>query len=147
MTKRAANLRSVPVDGEKGETSSPLPSGVRSPLFPNDGQASPSRQTTTPGVRPEIPRQSTYAQRQAQRLAEATAAAEEEDENFFQGFAHRVKNTVDSFERPAWMDDLAKRPKWMGGVDGNTESSGRADSGRGIGRWFGGRPADGRVRL
>ena len=128
-------------------TLSPLPSGVQNPLIPNDGQGTSLRPTANPSARPEIPRQSTYAQRQSQRLAEATAAAEEEDENFFQGFAHRVKNTVDSFERPAWMEDLAKRPKWMGGVDGNTESSGRADSGRGIGRWFGGRPADGRVRL
>ena len=128
-------------------TSSPLPSGAQSPLLPSHGPSVPSTLHATSNVRPHTSRQSTYAQRQAQRLAEATAAAEEEDANVFQGFAHRVKNTVDSFERPAWMDDLAKRPKWMGGVDGNSETSGRADSGRGIGRWFGGRPADGRVRL
>ena len=100
-----------------------------------------------PSSRPTVVRQSTHAQQQAQRLAEATAAAEEEDENFFQGFAHRVKNTIDSVERPDWMNELGRRPKWMGGVQGNTESSGRAESGRGMGRWFGGRPADGRVRL
>ncbi|KAL8960391.1 MAG: hypothetical protein Q9183_005473 [Haloplaca sp. 2 TL-2023] len=78
------------------------------------------------------------------RLAAATAAAEEQDENFFAGFAHRVKNTIDTIDTPDW---VANRPKWMGGVEGNTESSGRAESGRGLGRWFGGRPADGRVRL
>ncbi|KAL8788332.1 MAG: hypothetical protein Q9213_001729 [Squamulea squamosa] len=81
------------------------------------------------------------------RLEAATAAAEAEDENFFQGFAHRVRNTFDTIERPEWVNDLGKRPKWMGGVEGNSEESGRAEAGRGLGRWFGGRPADGRVRL
>ena len=120
-------------------TSSPLPSNPRTPRLDN--------QTSIPSSRPTIPRQSTYAQRQAQRLADATAAAEEEDESFFQGFAHRVRNTFDSVERPAWLDDLGKRPKWMKGVDGNDENSVRAEAGRGLGRWFGGRPTDGRVRL
>ena len=120
-------------------TSSPLAPGTQSPLRNQPPPPSSSR--------PIIPRQSTFAQRQAQRLADATAAAEQEDENVFRGFAHRVKNTLDSVERPAWLDELGKRPKWMGGVDGNQEASGRAESGRGIGRWFGGRPADGRVRL
>lgn len=93
-------------------------------------------------------RQTNNAQRQAQRLADATQAAEAEDENFFQDFAHRVRNTFDTAERPEWLSDLGKRPEWMGGVDGNSENSensGRATSG--VGRWFGGRPADGRVRL
>ncbi|KAL9632025.1 MAG: hypothetical protein Q9164_005566, partial [Protoblastenia rupestris] len=67
-------------------TSSPLPSRVRNPLHSERqaGQAMPASTT-----RPDLPRQSTQAQRQAQRLADATAAAEEEDENVFQGFAHR----------------------------------------------------------
>ncbi|KAL6713275.1 hypothetical protein ACLMJK_008740 [Lecanora helva] len=125
------------VDG----SSSPLPAGTQSPVRADQHQGHPQLNQST---RPTVPRQSTYAQRQAQRLAEATAAAEEEDENFFQGFAHRVKNTIDSVERPEWMNDLGKRPKWMGGVEGNAENSGRAESGRGLGRWFGGRPSDGR---
>ena len=86
--------------------------------------------------------QAAIEERQAQRLADSTRTAEGEDENIFQGFAHRFRNTFENVERPVW-----KRPKWMGGIDGNSESSGRADSGRGMGRWFGGRPADGRVRL
>ena len=118
--------------------------GTHSPVRTGIQQAqAPSGQNS----RPSVPRQSTQGQRQAQRLAEATAAAEEEDENFFQGFAHRVKNTIDSVERPGWMNELGKKPKWMGAVEGNAEISGRAESGRGMGRWFGGRPADGRVRL
>ena len=124
--------------------SSPLPSGRQSPIR---GGSQQNLASTGQSSRPSVPRQSTFQQRQAQRLADATAAAEEEDENLFQGFAHRVKNTIDSVERPEWLNDLGKRPKWMGGVNGNLESSGRGDSGRGLGRWFGGRPTDGRVRL
>lgn len=124
--------------------SSPLASRTQSPIR---GGSQQNHASTGQGSRPSVPRRSTFQQRQAQRLADATAAAEEEDENVFQGFAHRVKNTIDSVERPDWLSDLSKRPKWMGGVNGHTEGSGRADSGRGMGRWFGGRPADGRVRL
>ncbi len=132
------------LSGRIDESSSPVPSGTPNPI-----NARPQRSQAAAGQSspPSSPAQSTYAQRQAQRLADATTAAKDEDENFFQGFAHRVKNTIDSVERPEWMNELSRKPKWMGGVDGNTESSGRADSGRGMGRWFGGRPADGRVRL
>ena len=130
--------------------------GAHSPTRP--GQNAPDRriaaQPTTPPIQRPIPQssrppihQTPTAQRQAERLAAATQAAEEEDENIFQGFAHRVKNTLDSVERPEWLPDFGKRPKWMGGVEGNQERSGRADAGRGVGSWFGGRPADGRVRL
>lgn len=103
-------------------------------------------QTSAPTARPQSDRRTTD-QDQAQRLAEATRAAEEADENVFSGFAHRVRNTFDTVERPEWLSDLGKRPKWMSGVNNSGENSGRADSGRGMGRWFGGRPADGRVRL
>ena len=127
-------------------SSSPLPSGAASPTR-GGARSVPAASSTASTPRPGVQRQSTLQQRQAQRLADATAAAEEEDENIFQGFAHRVKNTIDNVERPEWLNDIGKRPKWMGGVDGNSESSGRADAGRGMGRWFGGRPADGRVRL
>lgn len=127
-------------------SSSPLPSGTQSPIRGGLPSALASSSSNI-SIRPNVPRQSTFQQSQAQRLTDATAAAEEEDENFFQGFAHRVKNTIDSVEKPEWLNEIGKRPKWMGGVDGNTESSGRADAGRGMGRWFGGRPADGRVRL
>ncbi len=105
------------------------------------------RSSTVPSADDTLSRHIRTTRRQAQRLGDATQAAEEEDENFFQGFAHRVRNTVDTMDKPEWLSDLGKRPKWMGGVDGNRESSGRAASGRGLGRWFGGRPADGHLRL
>lgn len=70
----------------------------------------------------------------ARRMQAATERAEAEDENAFSGFAHRVQNTIEGFERPAWLQDLVTtRPKWA--TDDNTLS-----------RWFG-RPTDGRVRL
>ena len=131
-----------------GLSSSPLPSGRDI----SDTGARPARShvRSPPRTGPPhaLPAQNTdIAQRQAQRLAAATQAAEEEDENAFSGFAHRVRNTFEGVERPEWLSDLSKRPKWMGGVDGNDENSGRADFGRGLGRWFGGRPSDGRLRL
>jgi len=130
------------LSGGADGASSPLPSGTHG-LTRSEPRRNPIPSASS--SRPSVARQSTDAQRQTQRLADATAAAEDEDEGIFEGFAHRVKNTIEGVERPDWMN--GKRPKWMGGVDGNTEPSGRPDSGRGLGRWFGGRPADGRVHL
>ncbi|KAL8993136.1 MAG: hypothetical protein Q9169_006579 [Polycauliona sp. 2 TL-2023] len=109
----------------------------------------PYRDTITPPANNNRQPPASSSTRQQQpapqtRLEAATAAAESEDENFFQGFAHRVRNTFDTMERPEWLSE-SNRPKWMSG--GVAEDSGRAESGRGLGRWFGGRPADGRVRL
>jgi hypothetical protein len=86
------------------------------------------------------------AEREAWPSRAAAREAADEEENFLQGFAHRIRNTIDNTGRPDWLSDFGKRPKWMGGVAGNNESNGD-DSGRGIERWFGGRSADGRVRL
>ncbi len=95
-----------------------------------------------------VPQDSTSQQRSVQREA-PTSEEPVNDENFFQGFAHRVKNTFDTSEVPRWMSGLGegiKRPKWMGGAD-DAGDSGRAEHGAGLGRWFGGRPSDGRLRL
>lgn len=43
-----------------------------------------------------------------------------EDENFFEAFGHRVKNTVDTFQKPKWLQNVGegiKKPNWMGGDD------------------------------
>lgn len=133
-------------------SSSSLQPGTRSPIGlggRRDGLsnlASSGRHTAaTVREPPERP-----SRRQLQGNTSSIERGEEDDENFLQGFAHRLKNTLDTASKPQWLDDLGdgfKRPKWMGGVSGNTEGSARAESGRGIGRWFGGRPSDGRVRL
>ncbi len=67
---------------------------------------------------------------------------EPEDENFLEGFAHRVKNTFDTVQTPKWLQNFGegiKRPKWLGADENEGESS-RSGS------WFGGKQ-DGRVRL
>jgi hypothetical protein len=71
-----------------------------------------------------------------------------EDENFFEAFGHRVKNTVDTIQTPKWLQNVGegiKRPKWMGGDDSGSNDQ-PARSGSDFTKWFGGRQ-DGRVRL
>ena len=70
------------------------------------------------------------------------------EENFFQLFGRRVKNTIDNVETPKWMQNSDnrggpsfKRPKWMGGSGDN---EGRSSS---FGRMFGGQSSQGQVRL
>jgi len=67
-----------------------------------------------------------------------------EDENFFEAFGHRVKNTLDTFQTPQFFEGI-KRPKWMGGSNEGEPSR----SGPDFTRWFGGGEVhqDGRVRL
>jgi hypothetical protein len=72
--------------------------------------------------------------------------AEPEDENFFEAFGHRVRNTIDTVQTPKWLQNVGegiKRPKWMGGNDEAEPSR----SGSNFTRWFGGGRQDGRVRL
>lgn len=67
---------------------------------------------------------------------------EEEAGGFFADFADRVRNTFDSAE--------FRRPKWMGGGEaegGSGEGLSGAERREGLARWFGGRPAEGRLRL
>ena len=141
----------VGLSTRRGAHSSSLPSGYPSSIEPGSrsGHAPviSDHLSTVPNSRYTSSRQTDTTRRQAQRFVDVTQAAEEVDESVFQGFAHRVRNTFDTIDKPEWLSDLGKKPKWMGRVGGNGESSGRADSGRGLGRWFGGRPADGHLRL
>ena len=90
---------------------------------------------------------------------------EEEQAGFLQDFAHRVRNTIDTADKPNWINGISeglqfKRPKWMGADNTGTDNVGTDPSSRGsgaaggtggsaLGRWFVGanRRADGRVRL
>lgn len=71
-----------------------------------------------------------------------------EDENFFEAFGHRVKNTFDTVQTPKWLQNVGdgiKKPKWMGGDD---DGAGPARSGSDFTSWFAGRQGqEGRVRL
>jgi len=79
----------------------------------------------------------------------ASKAAIEPDENFFEAFGHRVKNTFDTVQTPKWLQNVGegfKKPKWMGGDDNGSGSSEPSRSGSDFTSWFGGRQG-GRVRL
>ena len=87
------------------------------------------------------------------RRTAAYTEPEPDEDNFFQNVSHRVKNTIDTFETPRWLQDMGqgfKKPKWMGGDDGGQPSGSggpRANNAQdGIRRWFGGND-DGRIRL
>lgn len=71
-------------------------------------------------------------------------AIEEEEENFFQSLAHRVRNTFETANIPQWLQgDQLPRPRWMAGDDGGSGGDGRG----GLARWFGDRFAEGQLRL
>lgn len=78
----------------------------------------------------------------AQRTVVAPTIVEgedEEDENFFQSFAHRVRNTFDTTSTPRWFQGEPFRlPRWMSGDDNTTEEGSAL---------FGGRAVPGRLRL
>jgi hypothetical protein len=76
---------------------------------------------------------------------------EPEEENFLTLFGRRIKNTVDTIDTPKWMQTSPsgtsfKRPKWMSGTAGD-DSGPSSQSGPGLGKWFGGRPDNGQVRI
>jgi hypothetical protein len=71
---------------------------------------------------------------------------EPEEENFFEGFAHRVRNTLDTVQTPKWFQNVGegiKRPAWMGGND----EAGPSRGGSSFTRLFAGGRQEGRVRL
>ncbi|KAL1965365.1 hypothetical protein VTN77DRAFT_5802 [Rasamsonia byssochlamydoides] len=73
---------------------------------------------------------------------------DEGEENFFQSFAHRVRNTIETASTPEWLEETLaglRRPRWMAG-DGN-EPGDSGQAGGLFGRLFGGRLAGGQVRL
>ncbi|KAM5450991.1 hypothetical protein MaudCBS49596_004102 [Microsporum audouinii] len=96
---------------------------------------------------PTDPRRTSH--RPTQTNEPAADAEEEEDEGFFQSFAHRVRNTIDTASTPKWLQEVDagfKRPRWMGGGDdGPSSSSSPSTDTSGLARWFGG--GSGGVRL
>lgn len=112
-----------------------------------EGRASPSP------ARMARPLANTSARRVGTR-ADARADVPDGDDNFFEALGHRMKNTIDTIDTPKWLQEIGqgiKKPKWMGGGDGDANhgsSSRPAGPGRGnsdVRRWFGG--GEGRIRL
>ncbi|KAJ5894055.1 hypothetical protein N7495_005746 [Penicillium taxi] len=81
------------------------------------------------------------AQRPAIAPTTVIGGAEEEEENFFQSLAHRVRNTIETTNTPQWFQgDQFRLPRWMSGDNTTTEDDG-------VSRLFGGRTTPGRLRL
>ncbi|KAF2101680.1 hypothetical protein NA57DRAFT_35506 [Rhizodiscina lignyota] len=81
-----------------------------------------------------------------QRLIDAdneVVGEDGEEGGFFDDFMHRVRNTFDTTERPAWLDNL--RPRWMDNNNSSGDEGG--GGGGGLGRFFGGRAREGTLRL
>lgn len=107
--------------------------------------------TSTPPRRqqrdPLLPTHVQQANRQFSSITNREEPAPEEDDgpkHFYQDFAERVRNTIDTTERPEWISSIGnaiKTPRWMVS-DQRDENGGSA-----LSRWFGGRAEDGRVRL
>ena len=83
------------------------------------------------------------------RAQSARAEEEEEDgaRHFYQDFAERVRNTIDTADTPEWIQgvkEVLKTPKWMRKDDAGGSGDG---PGAALSKWFGGGQDDGRVRL
>jgi uncharacterized membrane protein YgcG len=133
---RPAPILSIPRAGRRDGTSPTVPGGGPTTPFgtsPNTGgyiDAGPAYGR---------PQANTSARRVGRATTAASAAGEDEEENFFEAFGHRVKNTIDTLDTPRWLQDFGqgiKKPKWMGGDD-DGDDAGRGRSGSG-GGWFGG---------
>jgi hypothetical protein len=104
---------------------------------------------TAPALRvPPEERQRTLGQPASSHAVDRQSRQEvdPENENFFEAFGHRVRNTMDTISPPKWFQNVGegiKRPKWMGGND-EAESS---RDGNDFTRWFAGGRQEGRVRL
>ncbi|CAL5867429.1 uncharacterized protein PFLUO_LOCUS1648 [Penicillium psychrofluorescens] len=105
-----------------------------SDLSPGNSRASSSSRQRVPQSESSEPARRTVA-------APTVIDAEEEDENFFQSFAHRVRNTFETTNTPQWLQrDQLRLPRWMSGDNTTTEEGG-------VNRLFGGRAVPGRLRL
>lgn len=127
-TERSAPIRSIP--GAPRRIGGPTTPLGTSPSFGDAAFGSSS--TATGGPRRLGPRQD---------LDE-----EDEDDNFFTSLGHRIKNTVDTIDTPKWLQEITKKPKWMGDDDNDDSQASGSGPDFDIRRWFGGN-GDGRIRL
>ncbi|CEN60025.1 Putative LMBR1 domain protein [Aspergillus calidoustus] len=101
-----------------------------------DGDTQAFSTSRTPLVEATRPSRSTRG-----AVATSSSVEEDEEDSFFQSFAHRVRNTIETASRPQWLQgDPFQLPRWM-------SNDGSSDGNSGLGRWFGGRPANGRVQI
>lgn len=67
-----------------------------------------------------------HSRPQGRVVEEAVTVAEPAEENFLSHLGRRVRNTIDTFETPRWLQtsggSTASRPRWMGGDGGESTS-------------------------
>jgi hypothetical protein len=138
---RALIDREIQSRSEGGATVGLAARGDSLDLERQAGTSTPPRRSQRPAVVPS------HVQDVNRQFNSITNQQEEEDDSarhFYQDFAERVRNTIDTVDRPEWMRNLGSgisMPKWM-------QKDQRDDTGgSGLSRWFGGRPEEGRVRL
>jgi LMBR1-like membrane protein len=116
-----------------GASATPLPSShahTQPPTTPSS-TSDPATHTSNTS-RPRAP---------AAPAAPLPPSQEPEEENFFEALAHRARNTLDTVQKPKWMQGSGdggggfKRPKWLGG--------GEPDDGSGAGSSASARPSAG----
>lgn len=137
--RREERLAGASAAGSAGGRSAPV---LSIPNF-RDSSVSPARSPT---------RSPLDSQRGAQTRV-SFSDQPPEDDNIFSIIGHRMKNTVDTFEAPKWIQDFGqgvKKPKWMGGDDDEQPSSSNggasnSNNNSDIRKWFGGN--DGNIRL
>lgn len=106
---------------------------------PSDSSRTRSPLPTARDTRSPRPTRRTTA---AAAAAPSTLVEDEEEENFVQSFAHRVRNTFETASKPQWLQgENFRLPRWMTGGDDQGSSSSS------LTRLFGGRPAEGHLRL
>ncbi|KAL2135525.1 hypothetical protein VTI74DRAFT_8131 [Chaetomium olivicolor] len=160
LIERELNGTSAAIRARRGDVGSgraaPILSIPRSGRDPSarGGPTTPFGTSPTAGVSGPSRSGRPQANTSARRVGRSAAALDEpEDENFFEALGHRFKNTIDTLDAPKWLQDIGqgiKKPKWMGGDEGQGGSSRAGGSGAGVDvrRWFGGRGGgEGRIRL
>jgi hypothetical protein len=125
-------------------------SAERDLLISDAGSAEPPRQRPSVWVPPVSTSKSRSRSTFPANMSDIAADDADENENVFQSFAHRVKNTFDTASRPKWLQPSEAglpRPKWMAGDGPGRPSVPDTGSSSGIGSWFSRQFPDARVHL
>ncbi|KAG5922814.1 hypothetical protein E4U42_005249 [Claviceps africana] len=123
------------------------------PVLPSaSASASADASTRRPSSRPQDPSANIrrppggHETPRASSSSSSMAVQVPEDDNMLQILGHRMKNTLENIEAPAWFQDIGKgftRPAWMAGGGSETNGDGSLKKSD-IRRWFGG---EGQIRL
>ncbi|KAK1751681.1 LMBR1-like membrane protein-domain-containing protein [Echria macrotheca] len=158
LIERELNGTSAAIRGRRAEAAARIaghPASRAAPILsvPGSSARREAGAPTTPlGTSPNArPAANTSARRVGRTQGSSSRSEPEpEDENFFEALGHRFRNTIDTMDKPKWLQDIGqgiKKPKWMGGDDEAEDAgSSQARTNTDVRRWFGG-GSEGRIRL